>query len=339
MASLLTAAPHGIMARRLLVIAVIVPLIVGYVRVVGERRGLTTPARCVVVRRRDDRPAVFDDLEDGRRSRADRGKSRARRAGAERPADLERAARQKAEQADRAKDEFIAALSHELRTPLNAILGWIYMLRNAAVPDEAKGKAAEAVVRNAGLLARLIEDLLDTSRITTGRLELAMGAGRPWPGGPRRHRVGSACVTAARCRCRARWDATIPSLSVTPTATAGRLEPAVERDQVQPPGETVIVGIAAQDGFAVVTFATGVSGSTAFLPQVFERFQQADLSTHARTAGWGWASTSRGTSPSCTGVRSRRAATVMAKARRSRSACRTAARLRPTDRATMTPCR
>jgi signal transduction histidine kinase len=84
--------------------------------------------------------------------------------------------RERAERADRAKDEFIAALSHELRTPINAIAGWAQMLRKEDIPDSSRSKALDAVSRNAEVLTRLIDDLLDTSRITTGHLELATAA-------------------------------------------------------------------------------------------------------------------------------------------------------------------
>ena len=84
----------------------------------------------------------------------------------------ETAARQAAEAASRAKDEFLATLSHELRTPLNAVLGWARILRRGAL-DEAKHSHALAVIeRNAEMQARLIEDLLDVSRIMVGQLRL-----------------------------------------------------------------------------------------------------------------------------------------------------------------------
>ena len=203
---------------------------------------------------------------------------------------LERAARQKAEQADRAKDEFIAALSHELRTPLNAILGWMYMVRNEAIPDTAKGKAAEAVVRNAGLLARLIEDLLDTSRITTGRLELAMG-----PVDLRQ--VVQAAIESVLPASEQRGvgvvlessDGPIPELTGDPQ----RLQQVVwnllsNAIKFSSPGETVHVGVTAHDGAAVVTVRDHGNGIEAgFLPHVFERFQQADSSTARESGGLG----------------------------------------------------
>ena len=91
-------------------------------------------------------------------------------------------ARQAAEAANRAKDEFLATLSHELRTPLNAILGWVRMLRSGELDDEAaSARALEAIERNARAQAQLIEDLLDVSRIITGKLRLDVAARRPAP--------------------------------------------------------------------------------------------------------------------------------------------------------------
>ena len=84
----------------------------------------------------------------------------------------ERAARETAERANRLKDEFIATVSHELRTPLNAIVGWTQLLRTNFVSDERRSYAADVVARNGKFLARLIEDLLDVSRIATGQITL-----------------------------------------------------------------------------------------------------------------------------------------------------------------------
>jgi PAS domain S-box-containing protein len=77
-----------------------------------------------------------------------------------------------AEEASRAKDEFLATLSHELRTPLNTIVGYIQMLRNRSVPADQQPRALEVMDRNAGALARLVDDVLDTSRIITGKMRV-----------------------------------------------------------------------------------------------------------------------------------------------------------------------
>jgi PAS domain S-box-containing protein len=82
----------------------------------------------------------------------------------------EQAARRDAEEANRVKDEFLATLSHELRTPLNAIFGWVRMLRMGALDPEAANRALEVIERNCKAQTDLISDLLDVSRIVTGRL-------------------------------------------------------------------------------------------------------------------------------------------------------------------------
>ena len=277
-------------SRRLLAVAVIVPLVLGYFRVLGERRGLFdvgfgasifAVAMIVLLSLTIWRTAVAlgrtgKDLKRAEQARNDL-------------LTLERAARQKAEQADRAKDEFIAALSHELRTPLNAILGWMYMVRNEAVPDAAKGKAAEAVVRNAGLLARLIEDLLDTSRITTGRLELATSR-------VDLRDVVHAAIESVLPASEQRGvavvldgEALLPELTGDPQ----RLQQVVwnllsNAIKFSPAGGTVHVGVTAHDGAAVVTVRDRGNGiDAAFLPHVFDRFQQADSSTARESGGLG----------------------------------------------------
>ena len=86
----------------------------------------------------------------------------------------ERDARSEAEEANRLKDEFLATISHELRSPLNAILGWARLLREPKVQEEQLERALEIIERNAQSQARLIEDLLDVSRIVSGKLSVQM---------------------------------------------------------------------------------------------------------------------------------------------------------------------
>jgi len=84
----------------------------------------------------------------------------------------ERAAREDAERANRAKDEFLAVVSHELRTPLNGVFGWARMLQSADLDEPTRRRALTAIVRGAAAQVRLIEDLLDISRVVTGNLQL-----------------------------------------------------------------------------------------------------------------------------------------------------------------------
>jgi PAS domain S-box-containing protein len=86
----------------------------------------------------------------------------------------ERDARAEAEEANRLKDEFLATISHELRSPLNAILGWARLLSDTKVREEQLERALEIIERNAQSQARLIEDLLDVSRIVSGKLSVQM---------------------------------------------------------------------------------------------------------------------------------------------------------------------
>src|SRR5262249_14512710 len=87
---------------------------------------------------------------------------------------LEQAAREKAEHSDHLKDDFLAILSHELRSPLNSILGWLRFLRNGKTDEDSIAHAYEVMERSVRLQRRLIEDLLDISRISSGKLRLQL---------------------------------------------------------------------------------------------------------------------------------------------------------------------
>jgi GAF domain-containing protein len=153
------------------------------------------------------------------------------RAGRARGAENERLYRE-AQEANRLKDEFLATLSHELRTPLTAILGWAHMLRTGQFDDERRGAPYETIERNARAQAQLIDDLLDVSRIITGKLRLDVRPVDPLPSSRRRSRP---CAPRPRRRaCGSRRRSTRASaVSGDPVAlAAGRLEPAVERHQV-----------------------------------------------------------------------------------------------------------
>src|ERR1019366_2009781 len=86
--------------------------------------------------------------------------------------EAERRARTDAETANRAKDQFLATMSHELRTPLNAISGWVQMLRSGTLTPDRHAHAIRVIERNARLQEQLIGDLLDMSRVISGRLRL-----------------------------------------------------------------------------------------------------------------------------------------------------------------------
>jgi signal transduction histidine kinase/CheY-like chemotaxis protein len=202
----------------------------------------------------------------------------------------ERQAREAAQAADRAKDEFMAVLSHELRTPLNAVYGWARMLQTGALRDEAaKARARDAIVRNADVQVQLIDDLLDLSRITTGKMRLeirrvdmadvvrgAIDAVRP-------------AAEARRIRLEAAIDPAVGSLA----GDAARLQQVVwnllmNAVKFTPPGGDVRLELgAAGPDVRVVVRDNGQGIAPDVLPHVFERFRQGDSSTTRAHGGLG----------------------------------------------------
>jgi signal transduction histidine kinase/ActR/RegA family two-component response regulator len=200
----------------------------------------------------------------------------------------ERAARTEAEHASRLKDEFLATVSHELRTPLTAMLGWLQMLRLGRLPEERREKALETVERNARAQAQLVEDLLDVSRIMSGKMALELA------------RVNVAeVVDAALEVVRPAADAKEISLhgrvdgTVELTGDPGRLQQVVwnllsNAVKFTPRGGRVEVEVARRDGMVEVRVSDDGQGiAPEFLPHVFERFRQADSGTTRRHGGLG----------------------------------------------------
>jgi len=199
------------------------------------------------------------------------------------------AARATAEDAVRTKDEFLATLSHELRTPLNSILGWTRILRGSKREDPTVMRALEVIERNAVAQVRLIEDLLDMSRITTGKLRLDL-----IPIDPLMPVLGAVDVIA-------------PVASVKGVAIHTHLQRGLPRidadgDRLQQvvwnllsnavkftdAGGTVDVRLdRTPDGIVLTVADTGTGITPEFLPHVFERFRQADPSTTRRHGGLG----------------------------------------------------
>jgi signal transduction histidine kinase len=288
--ALTTDAPSGVMTRRLLAAAILVPLLVGYLRVIGERLdfydsplgvALFVVTMIVMLSVLVWRAAVAF----GRSDRELRIVQRHR----EQLLVRERTAREKAERADQAKDEFIAALSHELRTPLNAILGWMYMLQQETIPDASRTKATDVVLRNAGVLSRLIEDLLDTSRITTGHLVLSMG-----PLDVRT--VVQAAVDSVLPAAAARSvDVVVPRMTapVPMVGDAERLQQIVwnllsNAIKFSPPGTQVHISVGSTvDEIVISVKDEGEGIDPAFLPHVFDRLRQGDASTTRAQGGLG----------------------------------------------------
>jgi signal transduction histidine kinase len=202
---------------------------------------------------------------------------------------VERNARELAEGASRTKDEFLATLSHELRTPLSAILGWVYLLKARAPNAADLAKGVDVIERNARAQSRLIDELLDMSRIIAGNVQLDL---QPV--------VAAAVVESA-----------IASIQPGADAKQIRIERIVEPDlrlvladshrlmqivwnllsnavKFTPAGGNVTVALQADgDSIRICVGDNGEGIAPEFLPYVFDRFRQADGSTARRHGGLG----------------------------------------------------
>ncbi|MEP7342533.1 MAG: response regulator [Acidobacteriota bacterium] len=196
----------------------------------------------------------------------------------------EQAARAEAEKANRLKDEFLATVSHELRAPLNAMLGWVTLVRNGRLDEETEARALETIERNARVQKKLIDDLLDVSRIITGKLHLDL---RPTD----LVSVIEAAVESVRPAATAKGV----RLQMTLDPAANASEP-VQLFHLDPNRlQQVIWNLASNavkftgaGGSVEVRFKhlgqqaeivvndTGIGIAPEFLPFVFERFRQAD---------------------------------------------------------------
>jgi len=191
--------------------------------------------------------------------------------------------------ANRAKDVFLATLSHELRTPLTPVVGWIKLLRSGTLDEKSVTQALDAIERNAWLQSRLIDDLLDTSRIATGKLHF-----EPKP--TDLNVAVKAAVDTVRTSAAARSIELLVLLYPARLIVMG--EP-VRLQQIA--WNMVSNAIKFTDPGGKVTVNTGLNGTKAyfsvvdtgigiapeFLPHVFDRFRQADGSTSRRHGGLG----------------------------------------------------
>ncbi|HEX7317257.1 MAG TPA: PAS domain-containing protein [Pyrinomonadaceae bacterium] len=201
----------------------------------------------------------------------------------------EQAARAEAEAANRLKDEFLATLSHELRTPLTAILGWSKLLADGQVNPDKTADAFGAIYRNARTQAQLIDDLLDVSRVITGKLRIEVVPLNLGAVVEAAAAVVRPAATAKRVELNVNADAddltvngdparlqqvvwNLLSNAVKFTHAGGRVEACVRRAGSQ-------MEVAVSD--------TGQGIEPEFLPHVFERFRQADMGTTRRHAGLG----------------------------------------------------
>ena len=183
-----------------------------------------------------------------------------------------------AEQASRHKDDFLATMSHELRTPLNAILGWVQMLQMGGLSPERTAQAIDVIGRNAHLQARLIEDILDVSRIVTGKLEVERLPVR---------------VTELLELVVADLSPVADEKGITVTKVVPRSLPSIEGDpkrlgQVLSHVVSNAIKFTGEGGRVVIRCAlvgraievqvqdSGVGMAAEFLPYAFERFRQGD---------------------------------------------------------------
>jgi signal transduction histidine kinase/ActR/RegA family two-component response regulator len=196
----------------------------------------------------------------------------------------EQAARRVAEDANHAKDEFLATVSHELRTPLNAILGWAQMLRSDKLPADQTRHGISVIERSARAQTQLIDDLLDVSRIVSKRLRIAREP-------VALIEVVEAALDAVRPQAAARQveiETHLPDSAIV-LGDPRRLEQVVwnlawNAIKFSQPSSKVTVQLKRADPHMVLTVTdTGVGISSAFLPYVFEWFRQEDARSRSQS--------------------------------------------------------
>lgn len=202
---------------------------------------------------------------------------------------LERTARAEAETASRLKDEFLATVSHELRTPLTAVLGWIHILRGGQLDEQSARRALETIERNARSQNQLIEDLLDVSRIITGKIRLDVRLVDPASLIESAIEAVLPAAEAKEIRVRKRLDAAVGSISGDPA----RLQQVVwnllsNAIKFTPRGGRVEVCVKHVNSQLEISIADSGDGiKKEFLPFVFDRFRQADGTTSRQYGGLG----------------------------------------------------
>ena len=207
----------------------------------------------------------------------------------ERLLEREQTLRSEAESANRLKDEFFSNASHELRTPLNAIVGWTRMLRRGTLNPATASSALETIERSANAQTKLIEDLLDVSRIITGKLQIEMHPTEIAP-------VISSAVNSLRPAANAKdiiITSSIDNQSWPVMADVSRLQQVVwnllsNAVKFTPKGGQIEITLRrAEDYLELSVQDSGEGIDPDFLPYVFDRFRQADGSKTRRHGGLG----------------------------------------------------
>lgn len=198
-------------------------------------------------------------------------------------------ASERAEQANRLKDEFLATVSHELRTPLNAIIGWAHLLRAKRFDETTSARAMETIERNAKAQARIIEDILDVSRAITGKLRLEV---QPVMLAP----VIESALDAVRPAAEAKEIRLQPILDPRAGPVSGdpnRLQQIVwnilsNAVKFTPKGGRVMVRLERVNSHVeIVVSDTGQGIHADLLPFIFDRFRQGDSTTTRQHGGLG----------------------------------------------------
>jgi signal transduction histidine kinase/ActR/RegA family two-component response regulator len=192
-------------------------------------------------------------------------------------------------ESNRLKDEFLATLSHELRTPLNVILGWTRMLLDNHLSERARKHALELIDRNAQAQTQLVNDLVDMSRMTTGKLQVDL---EPLPILVLLEASLESVRPAARAKSltiQTTWD--VKNVNVLADAT--RLQQVlwnllINAIKFTPSGGRISVkAVTIDDRVRIEVADTGIGIAPDFLPYVFDRFRQADSATTRRHGGLG----------------------------------------------------
>ena len=201
----------------------------------------------------------------------------------------ERSARAEAERTSQMKDEFLATLSHELRTPLSAILGWAQVLRRGSRDPQDLQRGLQTIERNARAQAQLIEDLLDMSRITSGKVLLDMQTVAPSVFIDAAIETVRPAADARNIRLEKYYDPDTGVIAGDP----GRLQQVIwnllsNAIKFTPRDGLVRIAAEPRDGHIQISVSdTGAGIKPEFISHVFERFRQADASTTRRHGGLG----------------------------------------------------
>ncbi|MCA1619473.1 MAG: HAMP domain-containing histidine kinase, partial [Acidobacteria bacterium] len=192
-------------------------------------------------------------------------------------------------EANRLKDEFLATVSHELRTPLTAILGWAHLLRAGQLDQKSGAGALETIERNARAQSQLIDDLLDVSRIITGKLRLDVRQVEPGSFIEPAIEALRPAAEAKDVRIQKVMDTGVVSVAGDPA----RLQQVVwnllsNAIKFTPKGGKVQVRLERINSHIEIAVSdTGIGIEPEFLPHVFERFRQADQKTTRQHGGLG----------------------------------------------------